>query len=194
MISRLGRPSAVRRSTSLRVGEWYRIRTMTARWSAAVEAVAARRHPGRSRDGAGPAELGEGGFRMNPIGGVAKDDQHLGGGIQPSGMPPRRGPARVRPRRPALLPRVPLPLAGPAVLTWARSAAHRRAVSGPRPRGGAGGPCTLTRCRVARGGGVMRCAGRRRRPCGAADGLAPPAPAAPDTRRAGPRRRAIPAR
>ena len=36
MISRLGRPSAVRRSTSLRVGEWYRIRTMTARWSAAL--------------------------------------------------------------------------------------------------------------------------------------------------------------
>ena len=66
--------------------------------------------------------------------------------------------------------------------------------SGPRPRAGAGGPCVLTRCRVVRGGGVMRCAGRRRRPCGAADGLAPPAPAAPDTRRAGPRRRAIPAR
>ena len=37
--------------------------------------------PGRSRDGAGPAELGEGGFRMNPIGVVAKDDQHLGGGV-----------------------------------------------------------------------------------------------------------------
>ena len=49
--------------------------------TAAVEAVAARRHPGRSRDGAGPAELGEGGFRMNPIGVVAKDDQHLGGGV-----------------------------------------------------------------------------------------------------------------
>ena len=48
---------------------------------AAVETVAARRHPGRRRDGAGPAELGEGGFRMNPIGGVAKDDQHLGGGV-----------------------------------------------------------------------------------------------------------------
>ena len=48
---------------------------------AAVEAVAARCHPGRSRDGAGPAELGEGGFRMNPIGVVAKDDQHLGGGV-----------------------------------------------------------------------------------------------------------------
>ena len=49
--------------------------------TAAVEAVAARRHPGRSRDGAGPAERGEGGFRMNPIGGVATDDQHLGGGV-----------------------------------------------------------------------------------------------------------------
>ena len=49
--------------------------------TAAVEAVAARCHPGRSRDGAGPAELGEGGFRMNPIGVVAKDDQHLGGGV-----------------------------------------------------------------------------------------------------------------
>ncbi len=43
--------------------------------------MAARCHPGRSRDGAGPAELGEGGFRMNPIGGVATDDQHLGGGV-----------------------------------------------------------------------------------------------------------------
>ena len=79
----------------------------------------------------------------------------------------------------------------------ARAAAHRRAVSGhcrPRPRAGAGGPCPLTRCRVVRGGGVMRCAGRRGRPCGAADGLAPPAPAAPDRRPAGLRRRAVPAR
>ena len=49
--------------------------------TAAVEAVAPRRHPGRSRDGAGPAKLGEGGFRMNPIGGVAKDDQQFGGGV-----------------------------------------------------------------------------------------------------------------
>ena len=48
---------------------------------AAVEAVAPRRHPGRSRDGAGPAQLGEGGFSMNPIGGVAKDDQQFGGGV-----------------------------------------------------------------------------------------------------------------
>ena len=37
-------------------------------------------------------------------------------------------------------------------------------------------------------------AGRRCRPGGAADGLALPAPAAPDRRPAGPRRRAIPAR
>ena len=57
-----------------------------------------------------------------------------------------------------------------------------------------GGPRILTRWCVARGGGVMRCAGRRNWPCGAAAGLAPPAPAAPDTRRAGPRRRAVPAR
>ena len=49
--------------------------------TAAVEAVAPRRHPGRSRDGAGPAKLGEGGFSMNPIGGVAKDDQQFGGGV-----------------------------------------------------------------------------------------------------------------
>ena len=59
---------------------------------------------------------------------------------------------------------------------------------------GAGGPCPLTRCRVVRGEGVIRCAGRRGRPRGAADGLVPPAPAAPDTRRVGPRRRAVPAR
>ena len=57
-----------------------------------------------------------------------------------------------------------------------------------------GGPRILTRCRVVRGGGVMRCAGRRDRPRGAAGGLVPPAPAAPDTRRVGPRRRAVPAR
>ena len=51
--------------------------------TAAVEAVAARRHPGRSRDGAGPAKLSEGGFRMNPLEVVAKDDQQLGGGVGP---------------------------------------------------------------------------------------------------------------
>ena len=60
-----------------------------------------------------------------------------------------------------------------------------------------GGPRILTRWCVARGGGAARCARRQRRPCGAADGLVPPAPAAPaapDTRPAGPRRRAVPAR
>ena len=57
-----------------------------------------------------------------------------------------------------------------------------------------GGPRILTRWCVARGGGPVRCARRPRRPCGAADGLVPAAPAAPDTRRVGPRRRAVPAR
>ena len=57
-----------------------------------------------------------------------------------------------------------------------------------------GGPRILTRWCVARGGGPVRCARRQRRPCGAADGLVPAAPAAPDTRRVGPRRRAVPAR
>ena len=78
----------------------------------------------------------------------------------------------------------------------ARAAAHKRRWSGhcrPRPRASAGGACALTRCRVVRGGGVMRYAGRQVRPCGAAGGLAPPAPAAPDRRPAGLRRRAVPA-
>ena len=56
-----------------------------------------------------------------------------------------------------------------------------------------GGACALTRCRVVRGGGVMRGAGRRGRLGGAAAGLAPPAPAAPDRRPVGLRRRAVPA-
>ena len=56
-----------------------------------------------------------------------------------------------------------------------------------------GGPRILTRWCVARGGGAARCAGRRCGPGGAADGLVPPAPAAPDRRPAGPRRRAVPA-
>ena len=84
----------------------------------------------------------------------------------------------------------------PVRVAWARAAAHRRAVSGhcrPRPRAGAGGPCAFTRYHVVRGGGVMRCAGRRVRPCGAAGGLVPPAPVARDTRRVGRRRRAVPA-
>ena len=57
------------------------------------------------------------------------------------------------------------------------------------PGGGA-----LMRWCVARGGGPARGAGRRCRPRGAANGLAPPAPAAPDRRRVGRRPRAVPAR
>ena len=60
---------------------------------------------------------------------------------------------------------------------------------GPRPRAVAGGPCALTRWCVARGGGVMRCAGW---PGASARGA--PAPAAPDRRRVGRRPRAVPAR
>ena len=119
-------------------------------------------------------------------------------GIQPSGMHPQPGPgcARVRRRRPAPSLRVPRSRAG----------SYRWPVREPRRTGGRcpataapghapvrGGACAFTRCRVVRGGGVMRCAGRRVRPCGAADGLAPPAPAARDRRPVGPRRRAVPA-
>ena len=108
---------------------------------------------------------------------------------------PRRGAARacVRPRRLTPSPRVPRSRAGPAV--WLRREPQRTdgrcpapAAPAPRPRAG---PRALTRCRGARGGGPGRCAGRRGRPRGAADGLAP---AAPDRRPAGPRRRAVPAR
>ena len=52
----------------------------------------------------------------------------------------------------------------------------------------------LTRWCVARGEGAGRCAGWQGRPGGAAGGLAPPAPVAPDRRPVGPRRRAVPAR
>ena len=120
-------------------------------------------------------------------------------GAQPLGMEPRSGPARarVRPRRPALLSRVTRSLAGSYPVAWTRATAHRRAVSGSR-RLEVASRCwvsrVLTRWCVARGGGVRRGAGRLCRPCGAADGMAPPAPAAPDRRRVGPRRRAVPAR
>ena len=70
-------------------------------------------------------------------------------------------------------------------VVWARPAAHRRAVSGHRP-------APLTRWCVARGGGAARCAGRRCRSGARARGAS--APAAPNTRQAGPRRRAVPVR
>ena len=111
--------------------------------------------------------------------------------------PPGPGRARVRRRRPAPSLRVPRSRAGSSLWPVREPRRTRRAVSGhcrPRPRAGAGGPCALRRCRVVRGGGVMRCAGRRVRPGEAAGGRAPPAPAAPDRRPAGPRRRAVPAR
>ena len=120
-------------------------------------------------------------------------------GIQPSGMHPQPGPgcARVRRRRPAPSLRVPRSRAGSyrwPVRELRRTGGRCPAKGRPRPRAGARGPCAFTRCRVVRGGGVMRCAGRQGRPGGAAGGLVPPAPVARDTRRVGPRRRAVPAR
>ena len=90
-------------------------------------------------------------------------------GLRATCLAARSGPARSRgwPRRPAPSPRVPRPRAGPYSGAWAQAAAHHRGgvrplpPSGPWLRAGAGGPRALTRCRVARGGGAARCAGRR---------------------------------
>ena len=99
------------------------------------------------------------------------------------------------PRRCVGHDRGPGRLCGPCVSRGAQAGGVRPLPPPATRRGrGAGGPCALRRCRVVRGGGVMRCAGRRVRPGEAAGGLAPPAPAAPDRRPAGPRRRAVPAR
>ena len=119
-------------------------------------------------------------------------------GIQPSGMHPQPGPgcARVRRRRPAPSLRVPRSRAGSyrcPVREPRRTDGRCPAPSAPWPRAVAGGGALMRSC-VARGGGPGRCAGRRDRPRGAAPGLAPPAPAAPDRRPAGRRRRAVPAR
>ena len=97
------------------------------------------------------------------------------------------------PRRCVCHDRGPVRIGGPCVSRGAQ-ASGVRPLPPPATRRCRGGPCAFTRCRVARGGGTGRGAGRQCRPGGAADGLAPPAPAAPDTRRAGPRRRAVPAR
>ena len=66
---------------------------------------------------------------------------------------------------------------------------HPRALPPPGHAPVPGGRAPLTRCCVARGGGVMRCAGW---PGASARGA--PAPAAPDRRRVGRQPRAVPAR
>ena len=48
---------------------------------APIETMPAGRHPGRSRDRTGTAQLRKGGFCANPVGVVAEDDQHLGGRV-----------------------------------------------------------------------------------------------------------------
>ena len=49
--------------------------------AASIEAVPAGGHPGRGRDGTRAAALREGGFRTNPVGIIAEDDQQLGHGV-----------------------------------------------------------------------------------------------------------------
>ena len=49
--------------------------------AASIEAVPAGGHPGRGRDRARAAELRERGFRTNPVGVIAEDDQQLGRGV-----------------------------------------------------------------------------------------------------------------
>ena len=89
LISRLVRPPAVRRATSSPrrlvepPADDDRAMEGGVRLSvpAPIETMPAGRHPGRSRDRTGPAQLRKGGFRANPVGGVAEDDQHLGGRV-----------------------------------------------------------------------------------------------------------------
>ena len=90
MISRLVRPSAVRRGDvingrlmvphadddgSIEGGVGVSV-------AASIEAVAPRSSlPDEAGDGAGPAKLGEGGLRTNPVGIIAEDDQQFGRGV-----------------------------------------------------------------------------------------------------------------
>ena len=46
--------------------------------AASIEAVPAGGHPGRGRDWTRAAEFREGGFRTNPVGIIAEDDQQFG--------------------------------------------------------------------------------------------------------------------
>ena len=86
MISRLVRPSAVRRATYAtgRVVESHadddaaiecgvRLSVATPR-----EAVPAGGSPGRGRDRTRAAQLREGGFRVNPVWVIAEEDEHFG--------------------------------------------------------------------------------------------------------------------
>ena len=49
--------------------------------AAPIEPVPAGGHPGRGRERTRTAELREGGFRTNPVGIVAEDDQQFGRGV-----------------------------------------------------------------------------------------------------------------
>ena len=89
MISRVVRPSAVRRAAYATGG------SMIAQAgddgpmkggvglavATAIEAMPTGGHPGGGGDGARPTQRGEGRFRPNAIGVVPKDDEHLGGRV-----------------------------------------------------------------------------------------------------------------
>ena len=89
MISRLVRPSAVRRATSSRGwlveshadDDGSREGGVGLSVAASIEAVPAGGHPGRGRDRARAAELRAGGVRTNPVRVIAEDDQQLGRGV-----------------------------------------------------------------------------------------------------------------
>ena len=91
MISRFVRPSAVRRPSHDVVDRWLVVphadddRPIEGSVGLAVptpiEAVSPSRPPGRGRDGTRAAELREGGFRANPLGVVAEDDQERSRGV-----------------------------------------------------------------------------------------------------------------
>ena len=50
--------------------------------AASIKTVPAGGHPGRGRDRARAAEFRKGGFRTNPVGIIAEDDQQLGRGVR----------------------------------------------------------------------------------------------------------------
>ena len=73
--------------------------------AAPIEPVPAGGHPGRGRERTRTAEFREGGFRTNPVGIVAEDDQQFGRGVGAQRWTPKFGQLTKvgsRPRRRSL--------------------------------------------------------------------------------------------
>ena len=64
--------------------------------AASIEAVPAGGHPGRGRDWTRAAEFREGGFRTNPVGIIAEDDQQFGRGVGAHNRSPHGGSVMSR--------------------------------------------------------------------------------------------------